>query len=768
MQVVGAARRGINMVGLIILVLALVGIGVGLMTLSQQAGRGGHWFHTGQMAHDLADAGLKQVVYLLARANSASAAQALPLGPQLKTVYDAIVGNGPAPPDGIELLKFPGGGTPPPTIQSWVDRLKKDWPQVDVELSVKLQLRPSEPLWAGSLEGVPAQTGEKRGAIALTARALVKPPSGIAVERRIILEKKYKVINLMPPVLGRFALFTLEAPTADDPNAVKMKYDWNPPLLGSAQVDGNANPLILESKVASPLIGPAPNQLDRNQFIQSITDLKFLDSQGWVYLGGTAAAPWKLRLAHGFGEAGETPMLPGYKPTAPAPFSDATMKNRMVTEYQNAMQANSDSTLVPCRLDFITPAEGFYLTLHGFSTNYEGISLDPPNPLETVDPAFSTGNGPGPAMDFKAEGAGQGETACVRLFGDALKCSPTLVFGPVNRVLMQRARFSASVISAPGGQCRLSPSGTQLLTVNVYKWGQQDGTVANQIVNAAYQNTTTFDTNGTAVKTEPYVEGLNSILAAGGNGNYGLDGCLVQTNVPGTDKTFTSDLFPAFNGFTPAAGLSAAAKAALTNGTLDAKDVYKGALSDGIKAFNAVMDKKYTYMIEAGKFEPMVFDQGKLNVPGAVVVDSQSVLSLKQIREITAGGILINKAGVTITGDIAHGTPAAPAGGGPAPQPEPLTIVAAKGDITIAAGVQNIEAMLISYEGSIKFAGTNDLTITGGIAAKTLDVKGITSGGKKRIKYSELIDPNNAQGRKLLKVFYGGDDFVACVGAAKP
>lgn len=757
-------RRGINLVGLIVLVLALVGIGVGMMTLSQQAGRGGHWFHTGQMAHDLADAALKQVVFLLTRANSPTAAQNLPLGQQLKQVYDAIVGTGSAPSGGIEILKFPGGATVPPTIQSWVDRLKKEWPQMDCEVAVKLELRPSEPLWGADLEGVPPAQGEKRGTISLTARALVKPPTGIAVERRIILEKKYKVINLMPPLLGRFSLFTLTSQAPAEQNLVKMKYDWNAPLSGSAAVDGNAYPLMLESKVVGSLIGPAPNQLDRNAFVQGIADLKFLDTQGWVYVGGTSgAAAWTLNLAHGWGEAGESPMIPGYIPVRPAgaPPDEQGMKQRMEAAYLSAMQATSNSAIAGCAMDFADPSNGFKMFAHGFANNYESISLSPPNPGDPPDPAVSTGNGPGPAMDFSQEGAGP--TGSLRLFGDALKCSPTLVFGPVKRAVMQRARVVVSVVNKGGG-CSMPPLGVNQ-TVNVYKWNQQDGPIANQLINAAYQNQQSFDQNGTAVKTEPYFEGLNSILSAGGSGNYGVDGMLQQSNVAGSDKAFTSDLFPAFNGWTSANGIPAQAKQDLANGKLAAPGVYNGLLSSGMKAFNAVMEKKYTYMLEASKFEPYVLDAGKVNVPGIVVIDSQQVLSLKPITEITAGGIIINKGGVTITGDIERGTPAAPPGGGQAPPPEPLTIVAASGDITIAAGVQKIEAMLIAVDGSVKFAGTNDLTITGGVACKTIDAKGIASGGKKKIKYSELVDPNNAAGKQNLKVFYGGDDFVACVGA---
>lgn len=733
-----APRRGINLVGLIVLVLAMVGIGVGMMRLAQQAGRSGHWFHDGQLAHDLADAGLKQTLYQLTRTNSLAAVPSAPpeLQSALRAVFQAVTGGQSA--GSIDLMTKATGY--PPAIASLIKRIKDHAPLVEVDLEVKLTMAPATPLWPGLLEGVPALQGERKGSIRLQSKAMVKFPLGIPMTRRVILEKGYKVINLVPPVLGRFSLFVQDSPPVD-PNQVPMKFTQpgTGASDGNAKVDSSAYPLVLESPVKGVLVAPGATVLDRAAFVTSISDTKFLDKQGWVYLGGTAAAPWKLNLAHGYGEYGESPLLPGFRPTTPTPFvPDPTGFNDRIAAEVTSQLAIANSA---CSANLGGPGDGLYTVLHGFANNYELISL--PTGGERVVQQGGTR-----ADLMKFDDVTPDGTSCFRLFGEPGACSPTLVFGPAKRLVMQRAMVWALIA---GIGC--TKAGRRRF--HCFRW-QKHGPREERIIAAGFQSEANYKLFGTTVRDDrPFAESLQVVLSAQGNGTYGSMGLLTQSGTGGTDKTFSSDLLPVLQNFQPATGLPPAALTALVNGTLDSPDLYKGNLSAAFKAFNAVMEKKLTYYVKPEAFTPAILDSGKLTVRGAILVDQPGPLAIPAIIEIKEGGILMTQGPISINGDIVHGTVTPPA------QPEPLTLVSLKGDITIGAGVRNIEAMLVALDGQVKFAG--DVTITGGIATKVLDPKTIVQGGKKRIKYSADIDPNGPN-RTVFKVFYGGEDRVACVG----
>lgn len=737
-----APRRGINLVGLIVLVLAMVGIGVGMMRLAQQAGRSGHWFHDGQLAHDVADAGLKQMLYQLTRTNSLAAVPQAPqeLQAALTQVFTAVTGG--QAPGTIDLMTKAGGY--PPAIVSLLKRIKDHAPLVDVELEVKLTMAPSTPLWDNLLEGVPAVQGERKGSISLQSKATVKSPIGIPMTRRVILEKGYKVINLVPPVLGRFSLFVQDSPpAADNPNRVPMRFDQpaTGASNGNAVYDGNARPLVLESDVVEPLVAANTKDLDRGRFVGAISDLKFLDKQGWVYLGGTPAAPWKLNLAHGYGEGGESPLVPGFRPLQPTP-GPAGFNNGMKTELDAQLAgANQSST---CVADLSGPTDGLYTVLHGFAENFELISL-PTGGNRVVQP----GGARSPLMDFND--VTPDDTSCLRLFGEPERCSPTLVFGPAYRLVMQRAMVWALI-----GGFGCNKAGRR--PFHCFRWGKH-GPREERVIAAGFQDLPNYKLFGTYVREDrPFAEALQVVLSAQGNGTYGSTGLLTQSGTGGTDKTWSSDLFPLINNFAPATGLPPPALDALVQGKLDSPLIYKGALSAGFKAFSEVMQKKLTYELKPDAFTRLVVTQGKIKVPGAILVDQPGPLTIPAITKIEEGGILMSQGPITISGDIVHGPPpAAPA------LPEPLTIVSLKGDITIAPSVRNIEAMLIALDGQVKFGGAGDITITGGVATKVLDPKTIVLGGKRKIKYSKDIDPNGPN-RTVFKVFYGGEDRVACVG----
>ena len=721
----GAGRRGFNLIGLVLLVLAMVGIGFGLSTLARQAGRSGHWFYHSQIAHDLADAALKQGYYQMTQANSPASAAAAPfLSPELKRIYDAIR-SGTA--GELTLLDSGSSATLPPALAEMLDRLK------DFSPSVVVKVTPVDggPLWTGLLNGVPALDGERQGALSIVARASVKSPTGIPVERTITLEKVYRVINPCPPLLGRFALYVQER-GADECNFVPMHFD---PTSGNATLVGNVKPLVIESPVKGSLVAPGTPNLDRAGFVRALPQTPFLDKQGWVYLGGTSATPWKLRLAHGYTEAGESMLLPGYRSAAPALFRGDAGENKA---WQDRLIAAFQAASIPCTPSFPTPAQGLYLAYHGFADNYQQITLDP-----TLYGAVTSGNGPNAQMDF-----GTGATSFVRLFGNPDAVSPTLVFGPAFRAMMRRATIFT--LMGPIETCQRAG----YLRLPLYKIDQAPGTL-RQILAAAFQSD--YPRYGTGpYEEQPCAVSLAVTLSGGGNGAYLADGTLGQTGTPAATRTFGSQLIPYLSTIDPATGLTQAMLDKMVNGDLDADKVYQGNLGGGFSSFFEVLKKKLTYEVQPEAFTRRILVGTTLRVPGVIILDQSSELVLGKIEKVE-GGILITKGAIRLKGDIARDAVAPPGPGG-----EPLTLVALNGDITLEAGARNVNCQLVALNGRVKFAG--DVEIVGGVAGKSLDLPSLAAPGNRKIRYSPDNDPLGPNGQ-LLKVYYGGDDKLQVSGA---
>lgn len=727
------SRRGINLIGLVLVVLAIAGIGFGLSTLARQAGRSGHWFYHSQIAHDLADAALKQAFFQMTQANSANAvANAQYLKPELQALFDALR-NGST---GELTLLDSGTSTLPPALAEMVAKLADFSPQC----VVKVTPTDGGPLWTGLLNGMPALDGERQGALSLVARAWVKSPTGIPVERTITLEKVYRIINPCPPLLGRFSLFAQERGT-EECNFVPMRFD---PTSGNATLTGNVKPLVLESPVKGSLVAPGTPNLDRAGFVRALPQGPFLDKQGWVYLGGTSAQPWKLRLAHGYTEAGESMLLPGYKPSAPTPFrgeagENAAFQNRLIQAFQAAG--------VQCLPSFPTPAQGLYLTFHGFADNYPQIAVDP-----LMYDTVWAGSAPTPQMDF-----GPGTTSFVRLFGNPDAVSPTLVFGPAFRSVMRRATIFA--LMGPIERCQRAG----FLRMALFKLEAAQGNL-RQILSSTFQGD--YPKWGTGpYEDQPFAVSLAVALSGGGNGAYMTDGTLGQTGTPAATRTYQSQLVPYLANIDPATGFNQAALDKMVNGDLESDKLFKGNLGAGFSAFFEAMKKKLTYEVQPEAFNRRILVGTTLRVPGVVLIDQSAELVLNKVERVE-GGILITKGPIRLKGDIAR-QPAPPLGVTAAPAPpangtlEPLTLVSMTGDIVLEAGARNVDCQLVALNGKVKFAG--DVEITGGVAGKTLDLQGLAAAGNRKIKYSPDNDPLGPNGQ-LLKVYYGGDDKLQVSG----
>lgn len=728
-----ARRRGLNLIGLVLVVLAMVGIGFGLSTLARQAGRAGHWFFHSQLAHDLADAALKQGFFQMTQANSeATAGAAEFLSVELKAIYEAIkTGSGGE----LTLIDSSSSSTLPPALVEMLDKLKDFSPSCVVKVTVT----DGGPLWTGLLNGIPALEGERQGSLVIVARAAVKSPTGIPVERVITLEKVYRVINPCPPLLGRFSLFVQERGT-EECNFVPMRFD---PTSGNATLTGGVKPLTLEQPVKGSLVAPGTPNLDRAGFVRGLPTTPFLDQQGWVYLGGTNAAPWKLRLAHGYTEGGESPLLPGYHTAAPTLFRNEAGENRA---WQDRFIAAFQAAGLACKPGFPSPAQGLYLTFHGFADNYPQISID-----ENLYANVWTGSGPTPQMDF-----GSGATSFVRLFGNPDAVAPTLVFGPAFRVTMRRASIFTEL--GPIEVCQRAG----FLRLPLYKLDQAPANL-RQILNSTFQGD--YPKWGTGpYEDQPFAVSLAVALSGGGNGAYMTDGTLGQTGTPAVARTFSSALIPYLATVDPATGLTQATLDKMVNGDLDSDKVYKGNLGAGFSAFFEVLKKKLTYEVQPEAFARRILTGTTLRVPGVVILDQQSELVITKVDKVE-GGILITKGPIRIKGDIARGAVTAPGVAATPPAGsatgEPLTLVSLSGDITLEAGARSVDAQLVAMGGKVKFAG--DVEIIGGVASKTLDLNGLAVGATRKLRYSRDNDPLGDNG-KLLKVYYGGDDKVQVSG----
>lgn len=730
-------RRGVNLIGLILLILTMVGIGAGLMNLSQQAGRSGHWFHHSQLAHDLADAGLKQCFYLLVQGNSLNVNPNLPLAAELQQIVQNI---NTSTPGELTLFSTAQSSTPPPALATMLAKLSDYKP----ELEVKVSIAQPEPLWSGLLDGIPAEPNEKKGGVSIVAHATLRAPAGIKVERTIVLEKAYKVINLVPPLLGRFGLFVLNGPAnADEPNTVPMKHDRTTagPMQGSADFSGAERPLTLESTFAGPIVAQGTNNLDRGRFVGSIPQgSKFLDQQGWVYLGG---GTWELKLAHGWGEGGESPLLPGYRP----PLSSGFGAN---TQQFNTDFENSCSTRFSCAVQMSQPLPappdgGLFTWWHGLADNYEIISLDNLSKVQTASGARE------PLVDF-----GPGKTSFLRLFGDPALCSPTLVFGDVRRVVMQRAE----IVCYTGPACNMPNA---RIATRLWKFDQFNN-LEKGLVTDSFKTQTAYEQFGTMMRKDlPFAASLNTVLGAAGNGNYIASGLLGLLNTGGANRTFDADYFDKLGTLDSTKDMDQQVLNALGNATFAAPKLYTGELKDGFKAFWAAIQKKTTYEMTKNAFDTKVLVNGQgggkeLKVPGVILV--KSGLTLPAITKVPEGGIVVATDAIQINGNITVGPPAT---GATVPLPQPLTLVALKGDITIAPSVSQVEAYLVALDGTVKIGSTSGITITGGIAAKKLDPANAAGPGKRKLKHHEAIDPKG-RNATVTKVFYGGEDRLMVSG----
>lgn len=725
------ARRGFGLVGIILVVLLLTGVGLFISYLARQADRSGRWFQHSQMAFGLADAGIKQALYLLSQQNSkALASGPQPAGASLASVFDALTGGqiGTA----VTLFSTANAADLPQGLLAQLEPINAEFSPT---LDVTFEVLENGPFYDGLVEGVPLIEGERKGAIRITARASVKTPVGVRVERTITLEKGFRVISLLPPLLGRFGLF-IDPRGQPDPNTFTARFD---PNTGDAAPEAGNVPVILKSKFSAPIVTRGTATLDRAGFATAIADPKFLDKQGWVYLGaGEGNAEWTLKLTHGYGPTGETPLILGERVLVAFRGSD---DEGFRLRFDDAFAKNA---LEGCQSDLEhekTGVEGLEHFAHGWAANYEIIGLDPPS-----FGLVGGGNGNRTAMNF-----GSGISSALRPFGTTDALSPTLVFGPAYASMLRRASIHALV--GPPEFCKISG----LFRFNLFRLEEhvpQFQAVLTPAFAGAYAQW------GTAVEEFPYVDALNVVLSGQGSGEYVPNGILKRTAAGGGAKAYASDYFPWVAGLGTQAGIPQAEIDGLMRGQMNQPKIFSGNLSTGLKAFQTVLARKTTYDIRIDAFESRLLggpDKKQLSVPGIVslkgAATGTATLTVPGGVTVARGGIIVNNGPIVVQGDIRRSGPG-----------EPLTLVALNGDITVAAGAKDVQAYLVAANGKVDVQAPG-CVISGGLACRELDfdrLRGLAA--PLTIAHAEEVDPVGPLREQSLRVYYGGEDRIVAGG----
>lgn len=701
--------------GVVLMLFCIATAALGVWFLSRQSNRNSNWFYMAQSSQSLSLTALKEAAYFLEENNDVLA------GGMLQPLYQALQAGNPAPVISIPL----GQGS-----QVQIERLDEEGYAATVEVTVTGV--PQGPIQNGSLAGIPADPSEVRGVIRLEARAEVvgagtfgsAGPLGSA--RIATMERNYRIVTAIPPLLGRFTAFVEQRPTQDlNTFASLVKRTGIPTEIGDGIVDSGLRPLVFSHGVAADPMDRGERFLSRIKWFQDAGgEADFLDRQGWIYLGsGGGTDPWVLNLQHGYTEYGESNQF--FSDYQTRLFGGSTGRNQ--TFKQTVEQVLTTGT--NCIAHTYLPSHGLRWLFHGFATNYELVGIDNRRKVQ---------NARGDRTHFKSPDT-QGEASLLRLFGTAEEFSPTLVFGPVNRNRIRKAFVRLALSRCPF-------QGTHYIPVFM---PGEDPTKAGALMNAMFG--ADRDEEGSRIgDQDAYLLSLNEILDTRIQGKYNAQGFAQRvisvdtpTGMPTPQETeFTSNVL----GTLPQPdGIPDTVVDPIFAGDLDLPGVYQGNLSQGLSAFHQVVSKKTTYIIPPAMQDTylnqrMLRANGTatdLHVPGVVYFE-QSPLTLPAIDDVPEGGILIAAGDITLTGNIAA-------------QAETLTLVSINGDIRIEPGVGEVRAGLVSLSGTIRFPD-NDFVLVGTYAARDLDLAAVGPNSLK-VQYDPALDPQRTD--KPYRIYFG-------------
>lgn len=687
--------------------------GAALVTLfvARQSGFSSHWFFQSQAAYDLASGAARESLYWMARATDRTRAEASPfLSGPLVDVHAALEAEvAPSPP--LILVSSARGDTLPPALFEAMAALEGFGAEVEV------QFRLVEASSIPASGGIPADVAERRGRIQLRASATVTNALGISVTREVVVERNFKRVNLLPAVVGRFVLFSQQGPEVP-PNFVRLQADsrrGNTTQLGPA-------PLEVVSGEQLPIL--RGRDLDPQRGVDGSSGPGFLDSQGWVYLGG---GDWDLNLAQGANGLGESPLVPAYWDRLEIGGSAASDR-QFQTNLINAATSTLCRIAPPGATTFPDPEDGAYVTRHGFAENFEVLG----------------GRRRGvPRADLTIPEAGPGLASGLRLFGRAGRLSPTLVFGSVKRRFFEAGmiRFSFQPQFCP------VPGKVVYILHDLDKYGAATQTLLNAGFGANWEQVRA------KVVADDFSQALNVVLDPRVAGVFGAGGVL-QRATGSSDRPLpvhASVHLPWFSGVPGDEGLPGGVRDNLRNGVLSSPTVFSGTCGQALQAFRDWADERRTFDTSPEVFPARFLADGILKVPGIVKVAGD--LTIPALEGVEDGGIVIAEGKITIEGDLVSGGV------------EPLTLVSLGGNIEFSPNVSKVEAFLVAAGGKVLFP-PQALEVTGGIVGESLDLTGIRDqDAPRKVTYASHLDPADPEARAdAYRVYFGGEDRVAVLG----
>lgn len=567
-------------------------------------------------------------------------------------------------------------------------------------LDVKVRVFDIAPLPAMG-KGFQPDLTEKSGKMEFTAVGSIGKAS-----RKVLIRKGFKLVMTVHPVLSKFNLFVRNKLPDQEVNLLERKTSSSGFENGSPIILNNQG---LDANGGSKAFGVV-NLTSQEFKLSEVPDLKTLvRNSGWVFLNSQTPQPWILNLSGsgGNGDYDDRILLRTAIYRNKSLETNLTMERptgERITQLLEKFQGmKSDFETVGRAGHPVTKTARDTLALHYLFPN------DPP------------------------------KSSLLRIFGKGSQFSPTLVFGPVSMSYIILRGIDVVLKYASG-------DGREKLFKNVlipgfpdadtFRFGfkpenaikQPEDKSADMSYFALLLNIT--NRNDAAPAFPAYSQTMTAIAA--GSFLDALDFIYLKDRESGTllnpvSKTYDypvphvidgngSDLRP-WIGNRDSMGQ---AKGAFGN---EKAPIFIGSLADieGCKEFQPRITAVFSSFQElmAGYFDEK---SHSLRLPGIVFVGNDDV-TIDADLQVTSPGIIISGGNIRIKSAVRSAFP--------------LTIVSMK-DIVVESG-RPIDAHLICLRG--KFRATGGFTITGGVAAGSMELSGMLNNEAKTITYARGHDP---------------------------
>lgn len=579
----------------------------------------------------------------------------------------------------------------PPCVEEYRIEVGKEGHPALLTLKARLFGLAALPTDAGS--GVKPNPVEKSGRLQVEAVATV----GNSV-RKVTVTRGLKVFRMVHPVLSKFSLF-VKLPPLSNTAAVLNPLHRRTTAPGFS---GNLKPIEIVNGPSFPVV-QGDNLAFPSGGLGDAAMAKIESEAGWIYLGGNQT--WSFGLS---GEGG-----------GERQFDDRTFLRYLT-------MVNDDPALTSWGGPLI--AKGGASRITQFKIGLEGLRDD-----------YPTTKGPKPLSDLLftrfIEPLDTG-VGLLRLFGSAAEPTPTIVFGPVERRFLHVKSINVMLgttpvlgVGVPGfpSEAKFTQAFTNPPSPYAGDFNYFRILMEMDPVSAPWsQHYSRFQSAMTRIATESYNAGLDYLLSNQETGP------IANPQSPSGNVGTIPDRWAKGLKFWRGTGGNVQESVRTGEGTiLDAqgREIFGGGLNrlEGIAELLPKVTARFSS--EAEFRQTALVGQGNgssLDLPGIVYVESD--LTFDKPLSVSRGGIIIAKGSITIKAPITAPT-------------DPLTLVACERDITIdCPEPQKIQAHLVCLRGIFRSLGPS-FHIVGSLAARELDIQGLTGVGRKTITFAQAHDP---------------------------